>query len=142
MQDLNDIRKKIDEIDSRLLPLFLDRMECSHQVAEYKQANNLPVLDKERENMIIKDRLSKVSNDLKEPVHDFFSNIMRISRNAQTKELSSSSDFGTLLDGFSKEHLKADPVVAYQGVPGANSETALLKFFGPECKKINVMTFG
>ena len=142
MQDLTDIRKKIDEIDSRLLPLFLDRMECSHQVAEYKQANNLPVLDKERESMIIKDRLSKVSDDLKEPVHDFFSNIMRISRNAQTKELSSSPDFSTLLNVFSKEDLKADPVVAYQGVPGANSETALLKFFGPECKKINVMTFG
>ncbi|MBQ2720656.1 MAG: chorismate mutase, partial [Clostridia bacterium] len=42
--DLSEIRKKIDEIDSKLLPLFLERMNLSAEVAAYKKANNLPVL--------------------------------------------------------------------------------------------------
>ena len=33
---LDDIRKKIDEIDNSMKPLFLERLACSRQVAEAK----------------------------------------------------------------------------------------------------------
>ena len=33
---LDDIRKKIDEIDNSMKPLFLERLACSRQVAETK----------------------------------------------------------------------------------------------------------
>ena len=48
MNNLEDLIKKIDKIDSELMPLFTERMKCSAEVAEYKRANNMPVLDKKR----------------------------------------------------------------------------------------------
>ena len=47
--ELNELRNQIDEIDRELVSLFIRRMSCSSEVAEYKRRNALPVLDKERE---------------------------------------------------------------------------------------------
>ncbi|MBR5154961.1 MAG: prephenate dehydratase [Clostridia bacterium] len=141
MYDIETLRKQIDEIDSQLLPLFLGRMECSHNVAEYKRANNIPVLDKAREKQILETKMARVSDDLKIPVRDFFASIMKISRAAQAKKLLSYENHMEWLSGFESGNLTANPTVAYQGIPGANSETALIKFFGESTKKVNVMTF-
>lgn len=141
MYSIEDLRKKIDQIDCELLPLFLKRMECSLHIAEYKRANNLPILDKGREDEILNSKMAKVSHELKIPVRDFFAGIMKISRCSQTKALSNNMDTPTFLNGFDNTPMKQDPIVSYQGIPGANSETALIKFFGETCKKINVMTF-
>ena len=47
--DLQDYRAKIDKVDDELLRLFIERMEISRQIAQYKKENSLPVLDAERE---------------------------------------------------------------------------------------------
>ncbi len=142
MYDLKTLRNKIDEIDSKLLPLFLERMECSRQVAEYKRANNMPVFDKEREMQILADKADKVEEEQRLSVRDFFAGIMAISRAAQTKALADTQSNESLLKDFNLSSVKANPTVVYQGIPGANSETALIKFFGDCCCKTNVMTFG
>ncbi len=142
MYDIDYLRKQIDKIDNELLPLFLERMECSHNVAEFKRANSLPVLDKTREKQILDSRTAAVSENLKAPVRDFFSSIMKISRNLQARELYSDNDNAPWLCNFDNSAILPDPVVAYQGIPGANSETALIKFFGDNTHSINVMTFG
>ena len=51
--DLNEIRVKIDAVDDQLLKLFLERMSLAEEVAAYKQANNLPILNKERERAVL-----------------------------------------------------------------------------------------
>lgn len=141
MYDLKDLRNKIDEIDSKLLPLFLERMECSRNVAEYKRANNMPVFDKEREEQILDDKAKKVDAGQASAVRDFFAGIMSISRAAQIKALADTESFGALLKDFGSASVRTNPTVVYQGIPGANSETALLKYFGEACEKRNVMTF-
>ena len=47
--ELSEIRKKIDALDDDLVRLFLERMQVCADVAAYKQANGLPVLDAARE---------------------------------------------------------------------------------------------
>ena len=47
MDELKDIRKKIDGIDAQLAGLFEQRMECAREIAAYKAAHGLSVLDPE-----------------------------------------------------------------------------------------------
>ena len=47
--ELSEVRKKIDAIDSQLLSLFEQRMDCARQVAEIKAEKGLPILNPERE---------------------------------------------------------------------------------------------
>ena len=47
--ELKDYREKIDAIDAQLLPLFLQRMEVAAEIAAWKKANGIPVLDAGRE---------------------------------------------------------------------------------------------
>ena len=51
--DIKDIRTRIDAIDGELLGLFLERMELSERVVEYKRANGMPILDKSRERDVL-----------------------------------------------------------------------------------------
>ena len=51
--DLLEIRQRIDEIDNRLVELFVERMKITDEVAAYKKANGLPVLDRGREERIL-----------------------------------------------------------------------------------------
>lgn len=53
MKDLSQIRKDIDAIDSQLVELFRQRMDCAKGVAEYKMANNIPILNTGRENEVL-----------------------------------------------------------------------------------------
>ncbi len=141
MNNLEIQRKKIDEIDNQLLPLFLERMECSKAVADYKKANNLPVYDQLREKEILENKMSQVSPEKATAVYDFFSSVMSISRAAQQKLLTANKSDISLDKIFDSVQLKSNPTVVFQGVEGANSETALMKIFGDNCKRINVMTF-
>ncbi len=83
MNQLENLRKEIDEIDKELLDLFLKRMSCIHKVADYKRANNIPILDKNREQEILDRVTSRVEPKEKEFVKNFFSCMMEISRLAQ-----------------------------------------------------------
>ena len=91
--DLSEIRKRIDEIDGKLLPLFLERMNLSAEVAAYKKAHNLPVLNKGREREIL-DRVMKESGDMEQFSHRLYTTIFELSRayqetlNTESSELS------------------------------------------------------
>ena len=57
--ELSEIRKDIDAIDEELVKLFCQRMALSAKVADYKKANNLPILVPAREREILKDVAEK-----------------------------------------------------------------------------------
>ena len=57
MRDLKEIREEINEIDEKLIELFKRRMECAKDVGNYKKANNIPILNQDRENEILDDVL-------------------------------------------------------------------------------------
>ena len=47
--DLTEYRKKIDEIDGKILRLFEERMALAGEIGRFKQENDLPVFQPERE---------------------------------------------------------------------------------------------
>ena len=52
-QDIREIRKDIDRIDTSIASLFEERMHLMDSVREYKITNGLPVLDSEREEQVL-----------------------------------------------------------------------------------------
>ena len=53
MRDLTELRNEIDRIDHELVRLFEARMNTVREVAAYKKAHNLPVLNTGREAEVI-----------------------------------------------------------------------------------------
>ena len=53
MKDLNQCRAELDVIDAQLVRLFEKRMQVVRDVARYKQAHNMNILDSSRENAVL-----------------------------------------------------------------------------------------
>ncbi len=139
MNKLEELRKRIDEIDGELMPLFTARMKCSAEVAEYKRENSMPVLDKKRETEILNAKMNSAEEGFENAVYDFYTAIMAISRAAQSDKLGK-TEAQIDLGGFERE-FKSNPTVVFQGAAGAHSESALINIFGEECTRKNAMTF-
>lgn len=82
--DLSQLRNEIDEIDDELVPLLLKRMDVSRRVAEYKVANNIPVLNEKREQEVL-DLVAEQCGEQGEMMKTVFSSVMDASRALQHK---------------------------------------------------------
>lgn len=84
---LNKYRKKIDKIDKKLVKLFEKRMDIAKCVGEYKKKNNLEILDTERENEILKNRVMLTKKtEYKEYTLEIFEMLMKVSKKLQSKQ--------------------------------------------------------
>ena len=97
--ELKDLRNRIDEIDDQILSLFLERMECSEQIADYKKERHLPILNKVRENEILEDVQNK-AGDKALYARQLFNTLMELSKEYQVKYLSQRE---TTADPFKKD---------------------------------------
>lgn len=133
MDELQQLRCQIDDLDRELVQLFRRRMAVTEQVGRYKAQRGLPVLDRERERQVLAAKAALVGDDLRADITTLFETVMALSRRQQM----------ALVDdnGWIEGHRQAwsncrTPIpqarVVYQGVPGAYSETAALDFFGPD----------
>jgi len=87
MRDLAELRVEIDQIDRQLVELFNKRMDIAAQVAEYKKANNLPVLDEKREAALL-EKVQKLSDEsFCEYTLKLYQEILALSKDYQTKIL-------------------------------------------------------
>ncbi len=62
MKDLKQCREQLDIIDEKIIELFEKRMLVIKDVALYKKQNNLPIVDEEREKVMIKNNIEKFNN--------------------------------------------------------------------------------
>lgn len=132
MQDLSEIRKRIDAIDTQICDLFSQRMQCTHEVAEYKRANNKPVLDRGRERAKLADVASKVPESLRDYSQVLFNLIMEISRAQQSAENNQDSPLAGQIARAVADTPALFPqsaFVACQGVEGAYSQHAADRLF-------------
>ncbi|MDO5518742.1 MAG: chorismate mutase, partial [Clostridium sp.] len=134
MSELDGYRKKIDEIDKEITRLFEERMDTVIKVGEYKKANNLPVLNKDREKQVIKKNINYLNNkDYAEELAAFYNHLMNIAKDLEhkkMKEKAEESDFFN--DKNIKSHRKNKCKAGYFGVPGSYTEEAMINHFGED----------
>lgn len=127
---LDEIRAKIDAIDSQLLPLFEARMDCAREVAAEKRKKHLPIFNPEREAAIlshIADRSPRYSNEAKA----LYTELMAISRGLQHELMESGEELRKELEN-AQEPPAVSSRVATLGTPGSFSYTAAQQIF-PGC---------
>ena len=132
MEDLSDIRKEIDSIDTEIVELFKRRMSCADAVATYKRAHNLPVLDRSRERELLARRAAQVPEDMKVYTEVLFELLMEASRNRQGERLGAGGDtVEKIRDALARspELFPRDAYVACQGVEGAYQQIATDRIF-------------
>ena len=101
MSQMDELRGQIERIDERMIDLFEQRMSISSQVAAYKKEHGIPVLDKDREKVLIAKNAGKVKNkELEVYYKDFFEGVLNVSKSYQHK----------LMEGVK---------VAYSGIEGS-----------------------
>lgn len=89
MNELENLRERIDTIDKELIALFEERMNVVNDIAEYKIKNNLPILNQNREDIVISKVKAIVKNkDYTDSATDFIKDIMEISKKFQQKLIS------------------------------------------------------
>jgi len=117
MPSLDELRKKIEDIDEQIIELIKKRVDLAFLVAKEKKKSNMSILDISRENEIMS-RVRKISADcglLIDYIEDIFLLIISMTRNVQ----------GILR-------------VAYLGPEGTFSEIAVLKRFGYDIERVLV----
>lgn len=88
MRELTELRTELDALDTELVRLFEKRMGIAREVAAYKLANGMDVLDASREAQVLDSRAAKVSNPLwAEDVRGLYELIMAMSRAEQERFL-------------------------------------------------------
>ncbi len=142
MKNLDKIREEIDEIDSRIVSLYEERMQRTTEVAEYKISVGKQVLDKKREReKLEKVRSLAVYEENRFGVEELFEQIMAMSRKRQYQLLNQQGRIQSL--GFTE--VDSLPFytkkVVYQGTEGAYSQLAMKAYFGEETESFHVDTW-
>lgn len=92
MENLNELRDKIDEIDKNIVCLFEERMETVLKVAAYKKQNNMLIFDEDREKKVIEKNMARLKNRaFEESLEKFFVYMMGLSKEEQKKIIDNSS---------------------------------------------------
>ena len=130
--DLNELRNEINQIDDEILNLFLRRMDVAGQVADYKREHGLPILQPAREREILKKVADKAGPDRGGYARVLFSMLMELSKSSQckrnNKELALHRRIAEAIENTPRLFPQT-PMVACQGVEGANSQIACEKIF-------------
>ena len=78
---LDEARKTINEVDSKMAELFVTRMRAVEKVYAHKKKYGLPILDQAREQAVIEKNASLVEDEILKGYYiDYIKNMMSISR--------------------------------------------------------------
>ena len=127
MKTLEESRKQIDEIDRQLVELFESRMKTAEDIAVYKQAHGLSVLDASRERSKLQQIAGMSEERFREDILQLYNVILDLSKSCQNRLLGMDSDLVKRI----RQAVTDTPALfpsgisaACQGVEGSNSQQA------------------
>ncbi|MCQ3907462.1 MAG: chorismate mutase [Mycoplasmoidaceae bacterium] len=86
MTKLEQARKQINRVDKQIVRLFEQRMMAVEEIAKYKMANHLPILDSSREKELLMQNLSLFSSKKYAKYYkDVFAGFLKASKSMQKK---------------------------------------------------------
>ena len=134
MAELSDLRRRIDEIDSRIFELFAERTKVAEEVAAYKRESGMRIFDPVRERAKVADASERVPEDLATYAQVMMELLMEASRARQHELLDDAGDDATLraiADARRRtpELFPPSARISCQGVEGAYSQIAAEKIF-------------
>ena len=122
MSQMDELRDQIEKIDEQMIDLFEERMRVSAKVAAFKKEHGIPVLDKDREKILIKRNVGKVKNrELVVYYKEFFEGVLDVSKKYQHK----------LMEGVK---------VAYSGIEGSFASISASKIL-PDATRVSYGSF-
>ena len=87
--NIQELRNEIDNVDAELAALYEKRMALAKAIALYKKENNLPVLDQNREAIVIENASARLSDQtLQADFKSVMALIIQNSRKVQERLLS------------------------------------------------------
>ena len=111
MDNLNEARMTINEIDQEMAALFEKRMKAAEVIAEYKKERGLPIYDAAREQQVIERNATFIKDyDVRSYYVRFLNDVMAVSKQYQERVISGAK-------------------IAYSGIEGAFADIAAKKIF-------------
>ncbi len=129
---MNEYRENINRIDAELVRLFVERMETTKRIGQYKKEAGLPVRDPARERALLESIASLAGEEYENSVAQLYSMILELSRSQQTKIAAPPSRLAELMEkavGNTDQLFPEKATVACQGTDGAYSHAAAEKMF-------------
>ena len=131
--NLDELRMEIDKIDDELVRLFVQRMEVSARIGDYKKAHNLPILVPERELQKLQDVAQKAGADMEVYTRVLYSMLFELSRGYQAQlNAARTSLYERINDAVANtpKLLPRSAAVACMGGIDENAAMICGKFFG------------
>ncbi len=139
--DLQQARERIDDINRQMADLLCERMDCSAEVAAYKIAHGMEVLQPEREVQVLEGVKAHIrqahpdSEGYPEAAALVFATVMDISRALQHRQMQGGDDLRQQIEAAKARPLVTDTTrVAVAGSAGAFAHEAAMTMF-PFCRE-------
>ncbi len=84
MNELERLRKEIDNLDKIIVSAYVERLNVVKSIGEYKKNNNVKVLDSNRENEVLK-KVCENAGEYKDDVINLYKYIMDYSKKKQSE---------------------------------------------------------
>ena len=130
--NMDELRSRIDEIDTEMVELYKKRLDIADQIGAYKREKGLPIYDSERERRLLNKVGEQAGDRHENGVRAMFGLLMDQSRTQQLLASGRISALEEMISGAVRETEPLFPpkaMVACQGVEGAYSQIACEKLF-------------
>lgn len=130
--DLNHLRERVNEIDEKIVGLFVERMQTAAQIAGAKAEQNLPVLDMRREQAVLQRVMKLAGEEFELYANKLYQTMFDVSRSYQAGILTKDSPLSLAIREHIQNPLLEFPkkaVVACQGVEGSYADKACGRLF-------------